>query len=260
MGKIIHSELYVIGAGGTGSYFLKEISSYLAVKYSQQPRVVVDAMYIYDGDIVEEKNLTRQTVYDFDDVGLSKSDAIAEKLNIRDWNDKRIQWQSFTEYVLPGCSLEEHINRVDTSLKIIVCCVDNHAARLYLSKLAVSCKKDVLFIDTANNDTTCGEVFITPVRRGKKQSMFRQDLFPAIKKDTRPVTEISCEELNTVKPQHQFTNMESASIATHCVSKFIETLKIEGGVIFFDTSEYMKKFKPLPVSCSINKVARRKAV
>ena len=47
----------IVGAGGTGTYFLKEFSRFIAgTSYEKQ----IVGMYILDGDNVEKKNLTRQ--------------------------------------------------------------------------------------------------------------------------------------------------------------------------------------------------------
>jgi len=246
MAKIIHCEIFVIGAGGTGTYFLKEISSYLAVRYRQKTKIVVDGLYIFDGDIVEAKNLSRQTVFSENDVGCNKASVMAEKLNYRDWHDTKLSWQGFEEYVVPGCTLEKIIKEHSDYFKIIVGCVDNHAARLYLTDIALG-QDNCLYIDTANGDNTTGEVVITPILKGKALSKFRKDIYPDILEDTKPVTEMSCEELNAVNPQHQFTNMESAAIATQAVCKFLEEGKADGGLVKFNRDTYVRRFIPLSV-------------
>ena len=54
--------VFVVGSGGTGTYFLKEISRYL----SNKDRSSLRAMYIIDGDVIEKKNLSRQAFIDDD--------------------------------------------------------------------------------------------------------------------------------------------------------------------------------------------------
>ena len=53
-----------IGAGGTGGYFLKEFSRYLGGF-----RENISGLYVIDGDIVEEHNLSRQCFAE-EDIGL----------------------------------------------------------------------------------------------------------------------------------------------------------------------------------------------
>ena len=76
MAKIKYS-LAVMGAGGTGSYFLKEVSRQISSTPDIQKQI--SSMYICDGDIVEEKNLERQC-FIMDDVGRSKAAVLGEVL------------------------------------------------------------------------------------------------------------------------------------------------------------------------------------
>ena len=66
--------IHVIGAGGTGSYFLKEFCRFA------QGRKDISEVIIYDGDTVEEKNLSRQC-FTVEDVGRNKALVMAEILN-----------------------------------------------------------------------------------------------------------------------------------------------------------------------------------
>ena len=51
MAKVIY-HLLVLGAGGTGTYFLKEVSRYLASLPAEILKCLDKDMYIMDGDIV----------------------------------------------------------------------------------------------------------------------------------------------------------------------------------------------------------------
>ena len=76
MKKYVRLSLIVVGAGGTGTYFLKEVSRYLAAA----DREKIARMLIVDGDTVERKNLSRQA-FTSDDIGRNKAEVMAEVLN-----------------------------------------------------------------------------------------------------------------------------------------------------------------------------------
>lgn len=253
---IISMNIHVIGAGGTGTFFLKEISGYLAAFSTNKNRQVsIESLHIYDGDLVEEKNLERQRAFIEDDIGCNKAEVMALVLNERDFSKKiksnpmgmnHLMWTAHPQYVLPGGVLEEELRMTcSNEVSIIVSCVDNHACRCYLEKL-VSKQKNCFYIDTANSESTTGEIFYTAVKNKQRLSLFRSEVFPEIKQDKRMVTELSCEELNNVMPQHIFTNMTSAAQATLAISNLLEHGRFPRGAVFFDTASLSTTYIEYP--------------
>ena len=90
MKKYVRLSLIVVVAGGTGTYFLKEVSRYLAAA----DREKIARMLIVDGDTVERKNLSRQA-FTSDDIGRNKAEVMAEVLN----ECFGLTWQACTEYI-----------------------------------------------------------------------------------------------------------------------------------------------------------------
>ena len=51
--------ILVVGSGGTGTYFLKELTHFLG-SAPKKVQSMIKGLYVADGDIVEKKNLSRQ--------------------------------------------------------------------------------------------------------------------------------------------------------------------------------------------------------
>ena len=66
-------KIFIIGCGGTGSNYIKELARYLATNRNYM--INADVILI-DGDTVEEKNLERQS-FTPEDLLMNKADAMA---------------------------------------------------------------------------------------------------------------------------------------------------------------------------------------
>lgn len=229
-------ELFVIGSGGTGTYFLKEFS-----RFYQGRSDIFRSMCIFDGDTVEDKNLMRQSFLP-EDVGFNKAAVMAGLLN--DAFD--LKWQSFGKYVL---TKDDILSLHETSyVPVIIGCVDNHACRLVLEEVFRTCD-DCIYIDSAN-EFSSGEVVLSLKESGRIYGPSRSMIFPDIKKeDLRNREEISCEELNNVAPQHIATNMMAGNIILSAVCNLIGG-SYKPGVIYFDAASYSSEFLENPVSDS----------
>lgn len=243
MAKIKYS-LAVMGAGGTGSYFLKEVSRQISSTPDMQKQI--SSMYICDGDIVEEKNLERQC-FIMDDVGRSKASVLGEVLN----DTFSLNWQVLPSYVEKMETLyklfpeSDKIPKEDTAtitIPIIIGCVDNHGARLLFEEFFNKAHNCIYF--DAGNEFETGEVVFAYKLGGKVISPVRSHYFPEIKEgDTRSRSDISCTELNNVAPQHIYTNMMAG--LTLC-SGFSSLMKNEPkcGLVFFNSKEMSSEFIP----------------
>lgn len=246
MAKVIY-HLLVLGAGGTGTYFLKEVSRYLASLPAEILKCLDKDMYIMDGDIVEKKNIDRQAYFS-EDIGFKKASKMAEILNESFFYGDRIslQWHSMPQYLLAkeqlsflkSTSKEEEGTLSDSTnftvhMPLIISCVDNHAARLVTEDYFNSSYCCILF-DSAN-EWENGECVFSYKVLGTIVAPLRSFYFPDIKSgDLRPVTEMSCTEMNAAAPQHIFTNMFASLQLLSQFSSLIETGSFKGGYSVFN--------------------------
>lgn len=230
----------IVGAGGTGTYFLKEFSRFIAgTSYEKQ----IVGMYVLDGDNVEKKNLTRQCFME-EDIGRNKASVMAEVLN----EAFQLSFVSLNHYLTEKKTLKQLVqnhtiygNRGKV-IPVIISCVDNHGCRLLLESY-FNDSKDCIYFDAANEYET-GEVIYSYKFDGKVVGPLRSFYFPGIKhEDTRSREEMSCEELNNVSPQHIFTNMKSANLLLCGVCNLL-TGTITPGFSYFNVFKYESGFVP----------------
>lgn len=227
----------VVGSGGTGTYFLKEVSRLLSSNKEMYGRI--KSMVIADGDTVEEKNLSRQC-FCSDDIGRNKASVMAEVLN----ETFGLKWKAYPHYLTDMEDLTKilSVGKDDKIVPVIVGCVDNHAARLLCEKFfeeSLSC----FYLDSANEFYTGESVFAGKMNGtllGPCRSHYFKDILSG---DVRPVTEISCEELNNVAPQHIFTNMMAGLQLLSAFSNLLEG-KFSPGFSFFNPNEFYNEFIP----------------
>lgn len=230
--------LVVVGSGGTGTYFLKEFSRFIhGTEYLRNFR----RMIIFDGDIVEGKNLARQCFQE-EDIGRNKAAVMAEILN--DAFD--LKWESYPVFLTEMKQLNDVAPSYDTP--IIISCVDNHACRLLLEDF-FNKRNDCIYFDSANEFET-GECVYSYKKGGNVEGPVRSYYFPDILRgDHKKVTELSCEELNNADPQHIFTNMLAGNLLCSGMAKLMEK-KHTPGVAYFNAMEPscdFVEYKPSPV-------------
>ena len=112
--KLLRSSVLIVGAGGLGS----PISIYLTA-------VGVGKLGIVDNDNVEMSNLSRQIVFNTDDIKKNKSFAAINKLKKI---NPDIQFQSFKKKLTA-----ENINKIAKNFKIIVDGSDNFKTRFLIN-------------------------------------------------------------------------------------------------------------------------------
>lgn len=232
-------QMHVIGAGGTGTYFLKELGRYLSDGRFQD--ILYGPIQIWDGDVVEAKNLGRQA-FCRDDVGRYKSVVMAEILE----GEFNVPFEARTAYLIDMEQLSAEFEvkeiRGETLVPLFISCVDNHAARLLLEEVFNSLQNCVLF--DSGNEVCTGEVSFSYKKNGKVIGPCRSHYFPDMRTgDLRNVTEMSCAELNNASPQHIFTNMLAGNMLLNGVANLFEG-HITPGFAFFDRSIYSCQFVP----------------
>lgn len=222
----------VVGSGGTGTYFLKEFSRFI-----QGGHRAVSKLTIIDGDTVEEKNMERQS-FAPEDVGFNKAAVMADVLS----SAFELNWESYSEYLTELEQLDEIVGKGSSRTPLIVGCVDNHACRMLLEEF-FSKKDNVIYLDSANEFST-GESVFAYKKNGKVVSPCRSYYYPEIaKKDNKAVTEMSCEELNNVAPQHIATNMTAGNILLKEVCSILSGTP-HPGMVTFDLDMYYQEFWP----------------
>lgn len=235
-------ELFVIGAGGTGTYFLKEFSRFLCGNHAVKKRIL--SMHIYDGDVVEEKNLARQA-FTMEDVGRNKAAVMAEILN----ETFDLSYVAHDVYVTDEKQLTgvfkgkaDYYSNSEPIVPVIVSCVDNHACRLLLEKIYESIDDCILF--DSGNEFTTGEVVFAYKSNKVSYGLVRSGYFPDVREgDLRNREEMSCEELNHVSPQHIFTNMVAGNLLCSGLANLFDG-KITPGFAYFNALSYSCDFVP----------------
>lgn len=223
-------KICVLGAGGTGSYFLKEFSRYLYNNNKAAAQII--SLSIVDADRVEGKNLVRQA-YMEEDIGMSKASVLSTVLN----DGFGLEWKGFARYLLKTDDFEDFFPiKLKQAIPILIGCVDNHACRLVCEEYFRS-QTDCIYMDSAN-EFSCGEVVFAVKRDGKVLSPLRSAVFPDIKKgDLRNVEELSCTELNEVAPQHIAANMNAGMILLSAMTTLLEERVCVTGITLFDVKQ-----------------------
>lgn len=212
--------LVVLGAGGTGTYFLKEFSRFI---HGTKMEDSFDKMIIFDGDSVEEKNLSRQCFIK-EDVGRNKAVVMAEALN----DAYGLCYKACPSYLTEVSQLT---NVIGQKTPVIISCVDNHACRLLLEEF-FNASKNCVYFDAANEFDT-GEVVYSFKKNGTISGPLRSYYFPDIKENKgKARVEMSCEELNNVSPQHIFTNMFAGNLLCSGMANLLNGKRIPGFVYF----------------------------
>jgi molybdopterin/thiamine biosynthesis adenylyltransferase len=124
--KLSHAKILIAGAGGLGT----PVASYLAA-------CGVGNIGIVDGDKVVRSNLNRQFAYSADDIGLSKSKQLANRLSVQ---NPEIAIASF-EFFLNQENAAEIIGGYD-----VVCdCTDNTIARMLIDNTCLLMSKPLIY-------------------------------------------------------------------------------------------------------------------
>lgn len=245
MEKNIHFHFCVIGTGGTGGHLVSKLARFLN-DFAKDG--VSCELSIVDGDRVEMKNIGRQPFTE-DDLGLNKAVALAENISYA----LNYPIRAYGKYIETVQDIRDILYREKNSyntevVDVLIGCVDNHKARQvmeewFLQKRYV--QKYVFYIDSAN-EFSVGEVVFSIYRGGKVVSPVRSFYFPDVLEPAKSVTEMSCEELNQVAPQHLVTN----SFASDIVLSYLVQLcakdeainLIPGGINYFDSFKMFSRF------------------
>ena len=232
--------LIIVGCGGTGSVFLEKLTRYLSVADLKPYAEII----LFDGDTVEEKNLRNQSFVK-EDIGEYKSVVWANLMNeyisdrIVESNISYIEKRSDIERAMYAYLLD------DDDIVMLFGCCDNHGCRLVMEDYFYHSKHpNILYFDSANEFDN-GETVYAAKISNKVISPPRSVVFPDILKgDLRSVREMSCEELNSVSPQHMLINQLAAMQLLMGFVNVVENKQIPTGTTLFSSRNYTTQHFP----------------
>lgn len=222
----------VMGCGGTGGNFLKEFARFLHSDGAGNNRVQVTVL---DGDVVEKKNIARQPFTE-EDVGMNKAEAFCQAI----YEVYGLSFHSYSRYVENVWELKRIC--ADGSIPVLIGAVDNHAARKIMHDFFET-SDSCIYFDSAN-EFSGGELVIGARLNRCEVYPDRAYYFPEILKDTsKSRSQMGCEELNRVAPQHIATNVFAASLLLANATLLLMEQKINGGIYYFETFKGLSWFQ-----------------
>lgn len=234
--------ILVVGAGGTGGLFTNFLAKFLNGRDKETYMVT-----LIDGDTVEAKNISRQP-FVTEDVGESKAKALTLALT----SAYDISMSYIGKYINSKNDIEQAFRAADSLLgygskiRILVGCVDNHAARKCMHDYFMD-EKNCLYADSGN-EFSHGEVVFGIKNKGKviapDKCFYSPDIFDG---ELTPRAEESCEALNNSAPQHLATNILAADILLSGIAGLISDRKMPNGIVHFDSGisgDFMMKHYP----------------
>ncbi len=159
----------VVGAGGTGSFFVPALARLIFELKQQQNKSA--EMLIVDPDVVENGNIPRSN-FCFAEVGRYKAQTLAERVSTA--------WGIETSFSCEKFDPEKHLKSSNSdyrSLTIIVGCVDNYLARREMHRAldefrSYGDQSRVWWIDGGNGKTS-GQVLLgSTTKRLKPEQYF----------------------------------------------------------------------------------------
>lgn len=204
-------QVLVIGCGGTGGFFIRDIARSISTMKVQPELVLID------GDTVEEKNLKRQN-FIAADIGRNKADVLAGR-----YSTLGLKVAFSGKFLEKAEDLQAILDTKKCSL--IVSCVDNVKTRALIRQAYLGSKQACSYWIDCGNEEFTGQVVLgckannwTPetMRAGQYPVPDVFDLYPELheraKIDKLP-TEMSCAELAAASPQYGFVNATAAVFA-----------------------------------------------
>ena len=202
----------IVGVGGTGSLLARDL-----------PKLLIDTphkMLLIDGDVVEKKNMLRQS-YQEQDIGDHKAVALSSKINTF--------YNTHCEALGLFLTKNEIVDYCENNISytpVIIGCVDNDATRKLL-EYTFNQLDWCYYLDSANGEYE-GNIYIAYKIDGKKHGVLRSDAYK-LTEDLHPLDE-SC-EVQASKGNVQFlvTNAKmSIYLLEHCNA--LLNLELKGGV------------------------------
>lgn len=243
MQKSLHFNICVIGTGGTGGNLITKLARFLN-DFAKDG--VSCELSIVDGDSVEMKNIGRQPFTE-DDLGMNKAVALSENISYA-LNYPIRAYGKYIETVqdISDILYRERDSYYTETVDVLIGCVDNHKARQIMEEWFSKRRYGYTFYIDSANEFSVGEVVFSINRHGTVVSPVRSFYFPDVLEPAKSVTEMSCEELNQVAPQHLVTNSFASDIVLAYIVQLCSTDNainmIPGGINYFDSFKMFSRF------------------
>jgi molybdopterin/thiamine biosynthesis adenylyltransferase len=192
----------IIGAGGLTSYLLPVLNKSFNIQCG----------LIFDGDILEERNLDRQ-LFDKKYIGMNKAEALTKQLGIK-------KLEVCPKYVTGSTIMEYYgLDRYDS----IICAVDNHKARTVALHIAESF--GIPCFIGANEKFTAQAYAYQPafdITDPRKR-------YPEIETDLSgdPTNNCTGEEIVDAFPQLPIANFTASALLIHLIWMHMTDTKVE---------------------------------
>lgn len=229
--------IHLVGAGGTGGYALACLARLLAGGDH--------TIHVYDGDLVETKNLKRQNFL-MEDLDLNKADVLCKRLSKGIFGCPKLIPHS--EYLT---GKEDFLAEILTSLEpgeslVILLAVDNIATRRMVNEMAMndllSMGIPALLLDSGN-DNQGGQILLyanaplvykEPLEKTGKQGMLPTMLqyFPELDKikDDNPGLVMNCADNAESEPQAMMANVRNGELLALITNRMLETGSAPGNL------------------------------
>lgn len=228
--------IHVIGTGGTGGYAIEYLTRLLAGGDH--------TIHMYDGDVVEPKNLKRQN-FTADELDKNKATALKDRLmkNI-------LQAPELVDHPAYITDKDEFLADVITTLEddetlVVVLAVDNIATRKLINEVVLN---DLVEIQTpaivldSGNDNQGGQVVLyanapithtEPLKENTKGMLPTMlQIFPKLDTiiDTNPGLVMNCADNAESQPQAMMCNVRNGELLAHIIFQAYESHKAPGNL------------------------------
>lgn len=218
------SRIVIVGAGGTGGYIIPNI----ARMASDLSRMGYDLdIHIFDPDIVEEKNISRQNFSIFD-IGKHKAQVLAERYS--------------SMFEIPITYHNEKFEATGSSLTdrtLVIDSIDNKVGRVNIANMK---PKGNFFWLSCGNTKKDGQVSLSFPRQYNVENdknitkLFPQDYSEeALDEESKILERLSCADNVVVEPQTLAVNFMGANIVTQMVYSLLFSRSIYYDFVMFDT-------------------------
>ena len=215
--------IVVEGNGGTGAYVVAQLARLI---YSLRDKKTID-LTLVDGDTVERKNLLRQHFIE-SDLGKNKARVLSERYSkafgipIR-YVDRFITGSEQLQKIFSGMG--------NSSFNILIGCVDNTQARIYMDKYFNS-QDHLIYIDSGNDEVD-GQIVMGEKRHGKLYSPPVGQVYPQIL-EPEVVKPVSCADHIGESPQNIMANFFAAAGILALLNNILAFEECDATNIMFD--------------------------
>lgn len=243
--KIDKPVIFLVGAGGTGGFTYTNLSRLLAGTHTP--------IHLYDGDLVEAKNLKRQQ-FIADDLGKNKATVLANHMN--EWMIQPVPTMVHDNYLVDSDSFLADImlSLEEDEVPIIISAVDNVATRKLINE-TIAQLDIAIAIDSGNNNQGGQVVWTSTLPVKERENPFGTftevqlanmlEAYPQLQtiEDDNPGLKRSCDEVVESEPQAMMANSRNADIIVNIVMHLLSGKPLVGNVFESNLEDFTTKVK-----------------